>query len=123
MSQMKDTIQSSLDKIRYDFIDEIHRRLLYHAGGELPEWCYWDDLSFYSEDLGIELAQALANEIDQQIMDGMRLPPHLITSGNLIQPVEYKLILPEPPVPVHQSFVTTVTQDDIERWRNAGSGG
>lgn len=119
MSQMNNTIQNSLDKFRRRFLERISDRLSYHAGGDpVEEWEYLGNLNFYGMDVEVEMGRALANEIDQKIRDGMRVDDSILFGqGNLIQPVEIKLILPEPPVPVHKSLLGSLTQEDIKRWK------
>ncbi len=114
-------IRDILDDARYRFYD-IADRMKYLATGEDPGY-ELEDLNFYSQDLELEMAKALAQEIDQRIRKGMAIND-LVTGAEdlgLIKSVEFRLVLPKPPVPVHREFITEITPEDLRRWKLDGT--
>ncbi len=114
---MMDHVSDILNDAKYRFYD-VMDRMRYHTTGEQPQEEI-EDLHCYSMDLEIEMAQLLAQEIDQRIRKGMAVDDLVTGAENLglIQPVEFKLILPEPLVPVHKKFITEITPEDLQRWK------
>lgn len=104
-----------------DRFDDIVDRMRYHTIGEQPP-DDWDNQyhCFYGQELEIDLAYSLAKEMTYRIDE--TLTGHRALSStedlNLIQPVEYKIILPEPLVPVHRAFITEITPEDLRRWNS-----
>ncbi len=115
-------IRDALDDTKY-WVYDIMDRMRYHTTGEEPPNKEITDFCCYSIDLDFNLARMLAEEIDYKIREGMSLSESMIKAedAGLITPVEFKLILPKPPVPVHREFITEITPEDLRRWKLDGT--
>lgn len=119
-----DPILDAWDETKYRFYD-VMDRMRYHTTGEAPSEDDWDNQyhCFYGQELEIELTDALAKEISDNVDRDFARHQKLVDldtkpGAGLIQPIEYKIILPKPPVPVYQHFITEITPEDLIRWNS-----